>query len=348
MSMERRGGLTKRIERKAMFSRLFGAVVTLLMIASAPHTVAEVCEDAEILGTSLITNVCWDCMFPLKIAGVTLAAGDRSNPPESTSQALCSCTRNGIPEPGVVMSMWEPARLVEFPRQAGCSPTLGGVQLGADPQFIGGKKQGAIETSYYHYHYFSFPLFVIMELFSPSSCHDGYLDIDLMYLSEIDPTWNNSELAFFLTPEAAMVSNPIAGAACPADAVAATAGWPLDSLWWCAGSWGSMYPLSGVKFGSHGVIRSSSLFNARVLASLHRKGFARKTMGNGALCEPKIEPMIPKSQYKFSLMYPRAETDRAHVLGESVARWGLGRTIPGVSTTPVYLNWRLNDCCNTL
>ena len=102
MSMERRGGLTKRIERKAMFSRLFGAVVTLLMIASAPHTVAEVCEDAEILGTSLITNVCWDCMFPLKIAGVTLAAGDRSNPPESTlvihavgpSQGGgCACTR---------------------------------------------------------------------------------------------------------------------------------------------------------------------------------------------------------------------------------------------------------------
>lgn len=322
------------------------AVLTLLTVSSAAN--AEVCEDAEILGASMLTDVCWDCMFPLKIAGVTLSAGARSNPPGETTKSICSCDMNGIPEPGIVQSMWEPSRLVEFPRQAGCSPTLGGVQIGADPSYIGGKDQGEIESSFYHYHYFSFPLFVIMELFSPSSCHDGFLDLDMMYLSEVDPTWNNSEMAFFMTPESSMVANPIAGAACPADAAAATAGWPLQSLFWCAGSWGSIYPLSGNNFGSHGVIRTTSLLKARLLASLHRKGFARKTMGDEALCEPKIHPMLPKNQYKFSLMYPRAETDRAHVMGESIVRWGLGRTIPGVATTPVYLIWRLNDCCNTL
>lgn len=331
---------------------LLGGAALFLILASffsyPGKAEAALCEDAEILGAALITDICWDCMFPLKIAGVTLSPGDRENPPGEAGGTLCACDQNGIPEPGIVMSMWEPARLVEFPRQAGCSPTLGGAQIGADPQYIGGKDQGDIESSFYHYHYFSFPLFVMMELFSPSSCHDGYLDFDMMYLSEIDPTWNNSELAYFLTPESSMVANPIAGAACPADAVAATAGWPLDSLFWCAGSWGSIYPLSGNNYGSHGVIRSTSLLKSRLLASLHRKGFARKTMGDDALCEPKIYPMLPKSQYKFSLMHPRAETDRAHVMGESVARWGLGRIIPGVATTPVYLTWRLNDCCNTL
>lgn len=322
--------------------------VVLTFLAVSIPAQAELCEDAEILGASLLTDVCWDCMFPLKIAGVTLSAGSRANPPGETSQSICHCDPNGIPEPGVVQSMWEPARLVEFPRQAGCSPILGGVQFGADPSYIGGKYEGEVESSFYHYHYFSFPLFMIMELYSPSSCNDGFLDLDMMYPSEVDPTWSNSEMAFFMTPESAMVANPIAGAACPADAIAATAGWPLETLWWCAGSWGSIYPLSGNNFGSHGVVRTSSLLKARILASLHRKGFARKTMGDGALCEPKIDPMLPKNQYKFSMMYPRAETDRAHVMGESMVRWGLGRTIPGVATTPVYLIWRLNDCCNTL
>lgn len=335
-----------------MFSylqKLTASTVIALCAAIAPSLAqAELCEDAEIIGESLLTDVCWDCMFPLKIAGQTLATGERDNPPGETSKEICRCEPNGIPKPGVVMQMWEPARLIEFPRQAGCSPTLGGVQIGADGDYIGGKNEGPIEKAFYHYHYFSFPLFVIMELFSPSSCHDGYLDIDMMYLSEVDPTWNNDELAFFLTPENAMVANPIAGAACPADAAAATAGWPLDSLFWCAGSWGQIYPLSGNQFGSHGPVRSTSLLKTRIIASLHRKGFARRTMGSDAMCEPKIDPMIPKSQYKFSMMYPRAETDRAHVLGEAVERWGLGRIIPGVAETPIYLTWRLNDCCNTL
>lgn len=37
---------------------------------------------------------------------------------------------------------------------------------------------------------------------------------------------------------ASVSANPIAVAACAADAVAATAGEPLDGMFWCAGSWG--------------------------------------------------------------------------------------------------------------
>ncbi|NBY21667.1 MAG: conjugal transfer protein TraU, partial [Gammaproteobacteria bacterium] len=42
----------------------------------------------------------------------------------------------------------------------------------------------------------------------------------------MDPTWNNEELANITTREIALVANPIALAACAADAVAATAGEP--------------------------------------------------------------------------------------------------------------------------
>ncbi|QCF28145.1 TraU family protein [Hydrocarboniclastica marina] len=323
--------------------------VMLIIAGLTQPAAAAVCEDAQIIDESLITDVCWDCLFPLKIAGVTLQTGERENPPEASSSSVCSCSPNGIPEPGLVMSMWEPTRLIEFPRQAGCSSVLGGVSLGFDKLNVGGQPDDTkTGKSYYHYHYYSFPLFMIMQLFSSSSCHDGWIDLDLMYFSEIDPAWNNSSFAFFTTPESAMVANPIASAACPADAAAATAGYPLNSLFWCAGSWGSIYPLSGIQNGAGGVLRDTSLLSTRLIASLHRKGFARQTMGEAAQCEPIINPMLPKTQYKMSMMYPRAETERAHVIGESTVRWGLGRTIPGVASTPVYLLWRLNDCCNTL
>ena len=143
----------------------------------------------------MITDVCWDCLFPLKIAGVTLQTGERENPPEASSNTVCTCSPNGVPMPGLVMSMWEPARLIEFPRQAGCSSVLGGVSLGFDSLNLGGQPDDTkTGKSFYHYHYYSFPLFIIMQMFSPSSCHDGYVDLDMMYMSEIDPTWNNSQL----------------------------------------------------------------------------------------------------------------------------------------------------------
>ena len=40
----------------------------------------------------------------------------------------------------------------------------------------------------------------MLDLFVKQACNpDGYMDLDIMYLSELDPTWNNDELAFSLT-----------------------------------------------------------------------------------------------------------------------------------------------------
>lgn len=48
-----------------------------------------------------------------------------------------------------------------------------------------------------HYHYYAFPLLIMLDLFIKQTCNaDGYMDLDIMYMSELDPTWNNDELAF--------------------------------------------------------------------------------------------------------------------------------------------------------
>ncbi|WP_413694403.1 TraU family protein [Psychromonas sp. KJ10-2] len=111
------------------------------------------------------------------------------------------------------------------------------------------EQQGGAQAAFWHYHYFAYPLLMMLEMLSPNRCGDGYLSMDLLYFSEVDPTWSDEELAFFANPESVIFGNPISVAACLADGAAATVGKPINSLFWCAGAWGGMYPFSGYATG---------------------------------------------------------------------------------------------------
>lgn len=328
-----------------------GCVIFFLSVSG--HAVADPgCQNANIISGKLITDICWSCIFPITIAGVPMSGGQGSPPSGSAKTPLCACEDNlGVPRAGVLTAMWEPARLVEFQRVPGCSSVLNGAMFPFDRTNQGHHGNGVMDGgdgSFMHYHYYAFPLLIMLELFVKSSCNpDGFMDLDIMYMSELDPTWNNDELAFFTNPEAAAVANPVATMACMPDAISSSVGKPIKELFWCAGSWGNLYPISGHQTGGNGVIHDSSLLSARVLAALHRRGLAWKTMGEGAMCRGVLSPMLPKTQYKFTLLHPIAETNSSHVMGESTLTWGLARTIPAVGEDPVYTIWRWNDCCNS-
>ncbi len=68
--------------------------------------------------------------------------------------------------------------------------------------------------------------------------------ISLIFL-KIDPTWTDSSLTTILNPEAVIFANPIAQEPAQQDAIASAFNMPLDVLFWCAGSQGSMYPFNG-------------------------------------------------------------------------------------------------------
>src|SRR5260363_237253 len=144
------------------------------------------CQNAKVIGPKLITDICWSCLFPIRIAG--------------------------LPRPGVTTSMWEPAQLVEFQRVPGCSSVLNGTRFPFNRTFQGHHGTGSLDGgdgSFMHYHFYAFPLLTLLELFVRPNCNpDGYMDLDVLYFSELDPTWNNDELAFFTNPEAAAVANP--------------------------------------------------------------------------------------------------------------------------------------------
>lgn len=311
------------------------------------------CKSSNLISGKLITDVAWSSLFPIRIAGVTLVGGDF--PDDAVEKPVCMCPDDkNLPRPGLTTSMWEPARLIEFQRIPGCSSVLNGTQLPFEETFLGMHGENVVSgeqesSSFTHYHYYAFPLLSMLDLFTRRSCSaDGFLDLDLMYISELDPTWNNDELAFFTSPEAVAVANPIAVAACAAEAVSSQSKKPIDSMFWCAGSWGEIYPLSGHVSGGYGVLMDTALRTSKVLASLHRRGLSWKTMGEESMCEGKIYPMLPKSQYKFNIIYPLPQTRSDFVIGESVLKWGANRIIPGVAEDPIYVIWRWNDCCNTM
>lgn len=328
--------------------------VTTTTTSSTTHSSHLLCPDANLFGKALLTDICWSCLFPIRLMGFTAYAGDNYIPDGVSKQIFCACPgKDGLPSFGITTGVWLPARLVEVVRKPYCSPILGGTSFNDSVRLWGGAKEtgndGADKT-FYNYHYWAFPLYAILELFIQTNCNAGGLrNLDMMYLSELDPTWNIDELAFFLNPEAVIFSNPLALAACTVDCAKTSVSKPSTSLWWCAGCWGNLYPFSGNIASDSSAPRDTSLLTARLLASLHRKGLAHKTYGENALCGGQLYPMLPKQQYKLSLLFPVAEAQGrcCHSVGESTFRWGEHRTIPGLGEDYIYLIWRYTDCCLT-
>ena len=316
------------------------------------------CEDSGLFGPKLFTDICWACLFPIRVSGVQITPG--TAPAKATKMVFCIFQEgsSSIYKPGIITAMWEPARMVETVRKPGCSPTLGGVTLPLGNKRSYGRlrqdnstQTGQAAGSFYHAHLYAFPLLQILDLYTPTKCNpDGYLDLDIISFTEIDPTWNNGTLAFFQHPESAAVANPIAIAACAAESALVTARKePLESLWWCTGTWGSIYPFAGVTVAQD-ANRTTALLAARVIAQQHRRGLARRTMGDENVCKAGIYPTIPKSQYKVTQFWPKSQNSRAMWLGEPPQTWegGPSRHVPGTGNDAMYMFWRWTDCCSKL
>ena len=309
------------------------------------------CPDSSLISGKLISNTCWTCIFPIITMGIALGADKDEAPADRAEGYFCLCKDDlGVPYPGWIYGLWMPSKAVEFVRQPGCLSLLDGASLGFDKTMQGQWSElewDATDAAFAHYHYYTFPLLIVLDMFEKVECiKDHYMDIDILFMSEVDPTWNDSTIAFFTNPEAVLFGNPVATLACIPDATSATfMQRPVQSLFWCAGSWGNMYPLSGNHASSFGGLQDSSLFLTRMIAQLHRRGFLKSTYGDGALCDSEIAMTIPKLQYKISMLYPVPETKTAHVIGESVLFWGANRMVPVTGEDFIYLLWTWNDCC---
>jgi len=297
-----------------------------------------------------ITETDWNNFFPITIMGIRV--GGNSNPPLMHVPPICTCPGvMGVLSPGVGITFWQPMYIAEVEKTAGCASSLGGIKLlsGFDglnsEQGFYALDKSAAQSTRMQLHWYEYPIFAILDLFKQIPCQSGS-GYNLAYMSEIDPTWQNDVWAGIFNPESALFANLIAQTACTVDSVAANFSHPVDSLFWCAGTWGGVYPLAGTANQSLYPFQLNNLVLAKFLARQARLGLAWQTIGPSAICSAHPNPIWVKSQYRVNQVYPIARKGAPLVIGAQPIRQSppMITNPPGLDST-VSLIWQGQQCC---
>jgi conjugal transfer pilus assembly protein TraU len=338
--------------RKTTAFYRFNLLASLLLVLYSTNAMGIGCKGRFV---NPITDVCWKCLFPLKIAGISIPAFDFKKAPDTAradqpKAPLCFCP-TPVPRVGLVLSFWEPVRLVDVTRTAFCFPSMGGISMDPGLSVSGGvtdADESGDNVSIYHVHWYIYPLIYWLNLLVDAVCLESE-QFDIAYITELDPTWKNDVLAAILNPEAALFANPVAQFACMGDCAAATVGLPLDALFWCAGCQGSAYPLSGHVQAHVGGVQASLLLTERMVYKLHRQGLLFGSVGDEGLCQKYPMPIWKKSQYRSQMTFPipgvSGEPYPCSPFGRSSALYESGRELPFIGEDFGWLIWRKRDCC---
>ena len=296
-----------------------------------------------------ITDANWNDMFPISVAGVKM--GTNIDPPWMYVPPLCVCPGIfGIPSPGIGITFWEPLYVVEIEKSPGCLSTLGGIQILPNYAQLGSEKvnvDSGGHTNRMQVHEYQYPIFAMLDIIKGLACKttSGF---QVAWITEPDFLWQGGPWSAVLSPEAALFSNPLAQAACGADAAATEAAFPIDFLFWCAGQWGSTYPLDGNAQNGNSDWTTNGQVLSKFLARQMRLGLIWQTIGPTAICFSHPNPVWIKSQFKVNQIFPVPLKGRSVTIGRSQYQ-----TLPGVTNYPThessaYLIWQGQQCCARL
>jgi len=301
-----------------------------------------------------VSDICWRCVLPLSIGGAKIANIGGQSDIDNPGNPLCSC--GGYPpKVGVSLGFWEPALLAEVPRQPFCFPILGGLEMntgGYKPTQHSRSPRSAMKptsTAFYHAHHYTFPILYALGVVNDHPCLVQH-EIDIGFITEYDPTWNDPDLSSWINPEAFLFANPASLAACAADCVAASVDKPLLYTPWCAGCQGSLHPMQGFVPHHTGGVATSLLLTQRLQAKMHKFGVAWQYHGSDARCGPYPNPVMDRQAYKTQMLFPVPNTRKLNGkccqnLGESSIVWGAGKEFPAGGEDFAYLLFRKRNCC---
>ena len=300
---------------------LLAIMAALLLTVSIPNNSYAVCKGKFF---NPITDIDWWGIFPIKIGGITIFKSKIDTPSVPGGSPICICGKPPKLRIGIKVSFWDPARLIETVKDAWCFPTLG-FSLG-HTGFLNGStsdKDRNSDETFAQSHYIWMDVFALVGLFTDYSCFSP-LEFDIAYITEIDPTWNSDITAFLLNPEALLFGNPIAQIACSADAVSSNAETPLDPLFWCMGSLGSAYPLTG-----HWSGRDKTSGNAAIASRMIYKLSRELLIWDSAVsyCYKFPTPIWIKSHYRLQEARP-LRSPWIILIGRSDLIWGPGANPP--------------------
>ncbi len=329
--------------QKSILSFILGVFILISFVGEA----SALCNPGRFMNP--VTDICWDCIFPFKIGGIIVVPG-LPDEPDLTSVPVCVCpTPIGIPRPGIPLSYWEPARYVETVKDPYCFPSLGFGLSNPSGGFMGGSAKGspAENGTFQQAHYFIYPVTEMLGLITDSLCveSDGF---DVGYLTEIDPTWNQDYLMAMMDPKVYLVANPIAQLSCMADSVASNLNFPLDFMFWCMGSWGSAYPVTGNN-QDHDYTQGNVGIGYRLLFKLAGLFLICDTNSPVTLCTCTPTPFLIKHNYRLQEAMPVPDW-MCHGVGVTDLLWGAAKNPPyvGLATSAdnfVWIIFRRRGCC---
>ncbi|MEN4691196.1 conjugal transfer pilus assembly protein TraU [Pantoea agglomerans] len=327
-----------------MRKMLFILTLMLTVLAMRPAT-AAVSNAGDGRWVNPISDVCWKCLFPMSLGSIQLASGAHPDTPNPASP-IQMCPYGIFYRLGLAIGFWEPLALTDVTREPGVMVNMGGfkINLGRTGAGRGGQSDSPTPGSFYHVHWYKYPLIYWLNIITSTGCMQTG-DMDIAYLSEVDPLWNDSTLAMILNPEVALFNNLLAQGACAADSIASTAGVPLDPLFWCAGAQGSMYPFTGFTSNEFSPLEASLLVSERMAFKLHREGLVMETVGaDVAVCYQYPSPIIPKSRWRYQMVNMYPEPNDCHPFGTTTQLWGSVHNSPVTKKNFGYLMWRKRNC----
>ncbi|MRR55441.1 MAG: conjugal transfer protein TraU [Deltaproteobacteria bacterium] len=298
-----------------------------------------------------ISDVCWRCMFPMKVGSVSYGDAESTGSADEAATPVCACVSGTSVVIGLSVSFWEHARLIETVKDPYCFPTLGTGMTNPQQGLLAGEGKGMgaggdTEQSFQQVHYYTFPVWQLLQLFMDFPCVDqgGF---DLAYMTEVDAMWNDDSLAFLINPEALLFANPVTQLSCITDSVSSSMGYPLDPLFWCFGSWGSPYPLSGSVADSNSLSVNANLAS-RMIFKLGRETALWDTAIDQC-ASGVISPIMIKSHYRLQIARP-VRGSQCIAIGQASSLWGSLKNPPrgAGSNSPDNFLWvlaRKRKCC---
>lgn len=293
-----------------------------------------------------LTDICWSCLFPISIGRATVVSGENPDT-KNPSMPIQICPVGTLYRIGLAIGYWEPFAITDVTRTPYCLVNLGGIR----PKIHYGDIKGATGAplsgargAFYQVHWYKYPLISWLNIITSLGCLQSG-DYDIGYLSELDPTWHDDELSFLINPEAVLFANPIAQMACVADALASAHGSAINSLFWCMGSQGPSYPLTGHISAEYSTLQNSTLLSERMAYKLHREGLVEDSTGtNHAVCFQTVHPILPKDRYRYEMVNSTPDANSCHPFGHTVTTWQTGKIKPDDKGNYGYLIWRKRNC----
>lgn len=323
---------------------MIASVALAAALVIFPNKAEAVCKPNPAQLAQTLFATCYACMLPLSIAGVQVLHGHMPDPQGSVGSPICVCP---MPPPlfmriGIPVSFFEPSRLIDVVKDPYCFAGMG-FGLSLNPMGAGTKGDGEDRTrTFFQSHYYIFPVYAMLELMTDFICLEKS-GFDMAYITEVDPLWQDDMLTAIINPEALLFGNPITNLACIADSVSSQANVALDPLFWCKGSWGNAYPLTG-NTNTKDYVEDSASVAASVIYKLHRQLILWGSWGQAGLCGYYPDPIWRKSAYRLQIMAPLPHPT-ATGIGQSGLLWSFTKNIPFVGDNFNYLLFKKRECC---